>query len=60
MMMYLRFYAQSPALHDHGHFGKLIKQILPLTRQLPKCALSHEEYPPERRKSDTSWKDSIK
>lgn len=41
---YLCFNAQSSPMNNEWLFGKLIKSVLPLTRELSKCSLCDEQY----------------
>lgn len=44
--LYLGLDAKSLVLYNDWILGELFEQILPLTRLLAKCALSHKEYSP--------------
>lgn len=48
-LLYLCLNAQSSVFYNRGIFGELIKQILPLARQLPKRALGNKKYAPADR-----------
>lgn len=40
--------AKAAALHDGGLLGELLKQVLPLARQLAKRAFGHKEDSPAK------------